>query len=198
MNANKLYLALAPGFLLWVFFQPQITSVPAAESYAQSGVFQGDNGKVTLKSDAPLELIEARSHKLRGAIDPEKQTFAWSLDVKTLEGFNSPLQREHFNENYLESNKYPKASFSGKIIEKVDLNTDGMYAIRAKGKLLLHGVEQERIIKSTLEIKNGKAIVHATFSVLLADHDINIPRIVYQKIAEEVMVTVDAELKKQQ
>lgn len=196
MNTYKLYLALAPGFLLWVFFLPQKTNAPAAESYEQSGVFQGENGKVTLKSDAPLEIIEASSHKLRGAIDPEKQSFAWSLEIKSLEGFNSPLQREHFNENYLESTKYPKASFSGKIIEKVDLATEGTYTVRAKGMLLLHGIEQERIIKSTIEIKNGKATVRATFTVPLADHDITIPRVVYQKIAEEVTVTVYAELKK--
>ena len=158
------------------------------------GIFQCENGKISFKSDAPLEVISAKSAKLRGAIDTAKQTFAWSVEIKTFEGFNSPLQREHFNENYMESNKHPKASFSGKIIEDVDFQKNGTYSVRAKGKLNIHGVEQERIIKGQLEVKDDKLRVQATFNVPLADHNITIPKVVYQKIAEEIAVTVDAEL----
>lgn len=166
--------------------------VPAG--IAAEEVFKCENGKIHIKSDAPLEVIHAKSSKLRGAIDTEKQTFAWTVDVKTFEGFNSPLQREHFNENYMESKKYPKATFSGKIIETVDFQTNGTYSVRAKGKLNLHGVEQERIIKSLLEIDGDKIRVQATFEIPLSDHNITIPKIVLQKIAEEVTVTVEAEL----
>lgn len=84
----------------------------------------------------PLELIEARSIELKGLIDPAKQTFAFSVSTNSFEGFNSKLQREHFNENYLESAKYPKSTFTGKIIEKVDFTTNGEHIICAKGKLL--------------------------------------------------------------
>ena len=118
------------------------------------------------------------------------------MDVKTFEGFNSPLQREHFNENYMESKKYPKASFTGKIIEAIDFQKDGTYSIRAKGQLNIHGVEQERIIKSQLEVSGNKIKIQSTFSVPLSDHNITIPKIVYQKIAEEITITVDAELVK--
>lgn len=159
-----------------------------------SGVYRTDAGKLNFRSDAPLELIEAHSRKLRGAIDPSNQTFAWVVDVRTFEGFNSPLQREHFNENYLESTHFPRATFNGKIIEKIDFSKDGTYSVRAKGKLNLHGIEKERIIKSTLQIKGGVLQIHTSFTVPLADHDITIPKVVYQKIAEEIMVTVDAEL----
>ncbi|HRI58767.1 MAG TPA: YceI family protein [Saprospiraceae bacterium] len=158
------------------------------------GVFRCENGKISFKSDAPLEVISAKSGKLRGVIDTTKQTFAWSVDIKTFEGFNSPLQREHFNENYMESKKYPKASFSGKIIEKIDFQKNGTYAVRAKGQLNIHGIEQERIIKSQLEVNDGKLRVQATFTVPLTDHNITIPKVVYQKIAEEVAITVNAEL----
>ena len=149
---------------------------------------------VHFKSDAALEVIQAQSGKLRGALDPANQTFAWIVELKTFEGFNSVLQREHFKENYLETDKYPKAIFQGKIIEKIDFQQDGTYTIRAKGKLLIHGIEQERILKSQLEMKNGKAIIRSSFTVLLNDHNINIPRIVHQKIAEEILVTVEAVL----
>lgn len=160
----------------------------------EQGVFRCENGKLSFKSDAPLEVIQAKSNKLRGAIDTAKQTFAWSVDIKTFEGFNSPLQREHFNENYMESKKYPKASFTGKIIENIDFKKNGTYSVRAKGQLTIHGVEQERIIKSQLEVDGNKLRVQSSFSVLLADHNITIPKVVYQKIAEEIAVTVNAEL----
>ncbi len=164
---------------------------PAAE-----GIYKCENGKVSFKSDAPLEMIEAKSGKLRGAIDPDKQTFAWTVDVKTFDGFNSPLQREHFNENYMESKKYPKASFTGKIIESIDFQKDGKYSVRAKGQLNIHGVEQERIIKSQLEVAGNKIRLQATFTVPLNDHNITVPKVVYQKIAEEIAVSVDAEMVK--
>ncbi len=160
----------------------------------EQGVFRCENGKVSFKSDAPLEVIQAKSGKLRGVIDTAKQTFAWSVEIKTFEGFNSPLQREHFNENYMETKRHPKASFSGKIIEDVDFQKNGTYSVRAKGKLNIHGVEQERIIKSQLEVNGNKLRVQSSFAVPLAEHNITIPKVVYQKIAEEITVTVDAEL----
>lgn len=159
-----------------------------------AGPFRCENGKVSFKSEATLEIIQARSNKLRGAIDPSNNTFAWSVETSSFNGFNSPLQREHFNENYLESSKFPRISFTGKIIEKIDFKTDGKYTVRAKGRLIVHGVEQERIIRSELEIAGNKLRVRSQFTVPLSDHNINIPHIVHQKIAEEVALTVEAEL----
>lgn len=154
--------------------------------------FKCENGRVEIKSDAPLELIEARTNTLKGIIDPSNQTFAWSVKIRYLEGFNSPLQREHFNENYMESTRYPTATFSGKIIEKTNFDKPGLQIIRAKGMLNIHGVQQERIIKCQVENKGGKLYVNAKFTVPVADHNIAIPRIVNQKIAEEIEVAVSA------
>ncbi len=156
--------------------------------------YQCSNGVVTLKSVATLELIQAKSNKLRGVIDTDKNTFAWTVDIRSFEGFNSPLQREHFNENYMESDRFPKASFTGKIIEDIDFAAPGVQSVRAKGKLNLHGVEQERIIKSQLENRGGKLFISTRFTVPVADHNIDIPKIVHQKIAEEIQVTVEAVL----
>ena len=177
-------LLLAAVLSAWTWLRP---SPPAA-------AYRCENGKITFKSDALLEVILAKSNKLRGAIDPVNNTFAWSVEIRSFEGFNSALQKEHFNENYLESTKYPRATFVGKIIEKVDFQKDGSCSIRAKGKLWVHGVEQERIIKSTLEVKGGKLMVRSTFTVPLSDHNISIPKIVHQKIAEQIEVTVEATL----
>lgn len=177
-------LALVIVLSAWTVFR----HAPPATNY------RCENGKISFKSDALLEVIQAKSGKLRGAISPTDHTFAWSVEVRSFEGFNGPLQREHFNENYLESVKYPRASFAGKIIEKIDFQKDGSYSVRAKGKLDVHGVVQERIIKSSLEVKNGVLIVRSTFTVPLADHNISIPKIVHQKIAEEIEVMVEATL----
>ncbi len=156
-------------------------------------VFSVKKGSISFTSDAPLEVIKASSDGLKGLIDPNEKTFAFTIDMATFEGFNSPLQKEHFNENYLETKTHRKSSFSGKIIEEVDLTKDGTYTVRAKGKLEIHGVTNERIIKSTLTVKEGKFRVRSNFTMLLAEHDIAIPKIVHQKIAEEIQVAVDAE-----
>ncbi|MCB0376383.1 MAG: YceI family protein, partial [Sinomicrobium sp.] len=121
--------------------------------------YLAENGRMHFKSDAPLELIEATSAELKGVLDTEKGSFAFSVDIPTFQGFNSPLQREHFNENYLESKRYPRATFVGKIIEEVDFFAPGSYEVRAKGVLDVHGVKQERIIKGQLNVtKDGISI----------------------------------------
>jgi polyisoprenoid-binding protein YceI len=94
----------------------------------------------------------------------------------------------------MESERFPEARFTGSIIEQIDFRQDGVYTVRAKGQLSVHGVSRERIIKSTLRIKNGRLYLHSDFSVLLDDHDINIPKIVNQKIAEEINIHIEAEL----
>lgn len=163
----------------------------AAQSY-----YRVEDGTINFRSDAPLELIEASSVKMRGLINTEENTFAFAVKINSFQGFNSPLQREHFNENYMESQQYPEATFSGRIIEDVDLTKPGKYTVRAKGKLNIHGVEQERIIKSEVVAGKSSLEIASGFSVFLEEHDITIPKIVYQKIAEEIQVEIKATLLK--
>jgi hypothetical protein len=152
------------------------------------------SGSIAFRSDAPLELIKAQSNELRGLLIPQKKQFAFIVNIKSFKGFNSPLQQEHFNENYLESNKYATASFEGKIIEDIDYTKDGIYSIRAKGNLSIHGVVQERIIKSELTIKNSSISIKSNFTVLLNDHNITIPKVVNEKLASEIKVEIKADL----
>jgi len=116
------------------------------------------------------------------------------MNVASFAGFNNPLQKEHFNENYMESDRYPIASYSGKIIEETDLTKDGDYYIRAKGKLTIHGVAHQQIIKCHIICKKGKIKVQAEFIVMLADYNINIPRIVSDKLSEKINISVNAYL----
>ncbi|WP_225975349.1 YceI family protein [Panacibacter ginsenosidivorans] len=157
---------------------------------AQS-IYQTVSGKISFSSEAPLELIRASSDQLAGLLDNDKRTFSFKINIRSFQGFNSPLQKEHFNENYMESDRFPQASFSGKIIEEVDLNKDGEYEVRAKGLLTIHGVAQERIIKTNVSVKNKKITIKGNFSVLLSDHNIPIPIVVYKKLANEIKVEVN-------
>jgi polyisoprenoid-binding protein YceI len=152
------------------------------------------NAKIDFISEAQLELIKAATTSVRGLIDPATNQFAFTIDVNSFQGFNSTLQREHFNEKYMESEKYPKATFSGKIIEAVDFLSDGAYDVRAKGDLDIHGVKQTRIIKAKIAIKNGSLRINATFDVPLSDHNITIPAVVSQKIATQIKVQFDASM----
>ncbi len=157
-------------------------------------LYSVNSGTITFRSDAPLELIKASSNQLKGIFNAEKKQFAFTLNVNTFKGFNSPLQQEHFNENYLESNKFPRASFDGKIIEDVDLKKNGFYNVRAKGNLTVHGVVQERIIKCELSVKNNIVSIKSNFTVLLADHNITIPKVVHEKLASEIKIEVKADM----
>ena len=157
-------------------------------------LYSVNSGSITFRSDAPLELIKASSNGLKGIFNAEKKQFAFTLNVNTFKGFNSPLQQEHFNENYLESNKFPRASFEGKIIEDIDLKKTGFYNIRAKGNLTVHGVSQERIIKCELSIRNNVVSIKSNFTVLLADHNITIPKVVHEKLASEIKIEVKADM----
>lgn len=156
--------------------------------------YSSEKGEIEFLSDAPLERIEAKSKQLRGLVQLDTRRFAFSVAIGTFEGFNSELQREHFNENYLESQKYPQATFSGKLLDEIVLNKTGKQTIRVKGQFTVHGVSKERTIEAQVESTKNKLDIVASFQVPLADHAIEIPRLVTQKIAESIQVTVHAQL----
>jgi hypothetical protein len=153
-----------------------------------------DKGEVTFTSNAALELINATSKKVRGIIDPTTGQFAFIVKVQSFEGFNSSLQQQHFNDKYMESDRYYDATFTGKIIDPVDFSKDGTYQVRAKGNMVIHGKKQERIIPSKLSIDKGTVTVHSDFEVPLADHGIQIPQIVSSKIATIIFVKLDVSM----
>jgi polyisoprenoid-binding protein YceI len=161
--------------------------------YAQIYICKDGNTKFT--SEAPLELIKAQSNKTTGVLDCAAKNVAFSIDIDSFEGFNSGLQKEHFRENYMETEKYPKATFKGKIIEDVDFSKNGTSQVRAKGIFNIHGTDKEKIVKAKITIKDKEIFVETSFEVPLEDHNIKIPKVVNQKIASIIMVEVKATLK---
>lgn len=150
-----------------------------------------ERSDISFVSDAPLERITATTTEAAGLLDPAQRTFAIRIPIRTFQGFNSPLQREHFLENYMESDLHPSATFQGRIIEAVDLSTPGTHAVRAKGTFEVHGVQRERILECRVVVTPTGIRVTSAFEVILADHGIRVPRVVQQKLAGTVQVKVD-------
>jgi len=160
-----------------------------------SQIFFCKDGIASFISEAPLEIIKAQNNKCTGVLDAATKNVTFSMAIENFNGFNGELQKEHFLENYMESDKYPKGEFKGKIIEDVDLNTNGTYMVRAKGSFNIHGVSKEQIVKVKLVVKDKIIEVDSKFEILLSDYNIKIPKIVSQKVAPVIQVAVKALLK---
>ncbi len=175
------------GFILSLYF-----SLPAV--LGQS-IYSTNQVEIDFISDAPLEIIKASSENCRGVLNIDSGEFIFSVFIKTFDGFNNPLQKIHFQENYLEVAAYPDASFTGRIIDQFQFKKLQPQRIRAKGDLLIHGVSVERIIPVDLTVTGDTVSFSSSFKILLEDHLINIPRIVRQKISEEINVSIKGVLK---
>jgi len=140
-------------------------------------------------SKTTLENIFATNKASAAIIDFDSNDFAFVVPIKSFE-FEKELMKEHFNENYMESVKYPNSSFKGKVEGFYDITKNGEYKVNAVGNLEMHGVKKERTIPATIIVKDGVISIKSNFKVKLVDHNITVPSIVNQKIAEEIDVSV--------
>lgn len=152
-------------------------------------MFSTSTGNVSFYSKTPLEDIAAVNTQVLGVLTI-KRDVAVAITNTQFE-FPNKLMQEHFNEKYVESEKFPKSTFKGKINEEIDLTKDGEYKVTVTGKLNIHGVEQLRTIPGTLSIKSGNIRFQSNFKVKNVDHNIEIPTVVMAKIQEEIDVKVD-------
>lgn len=152
--------------------------------------FKSTSSKITFFSKTPVEDISAVNTTSKSAIDTKKKTILVLVKVIAFK-FEKPLMEEHFNEKYLETDKFTDALFKGKITSAVDFTKDGTYNVKAEGSFTLHGVTKPRTLDGTLEIKKGKMILHSKFNVKLVDHNIEVPAVVTEKIAESIEVDVN-------
>lgn len=153
------------------------------------------SGEVQFYSEAPLENIEAINKQALGVIDITSQKVAASLLMKGFR-FEKALMEEHFNENYVESDKYPKATFSGTLAEPFNIEKDGSSEIRVTGDLTLHGVTNPVECIVRFEIKGTDINAKTSFMVKVEDYEIKIPKVVIENIAEKILVTVTFDFKK--
>ena len=159
---------------------------------AHGQLFMTRTGFIGFYSKTPLENISAENKQVSAVIDAGKKNIAFSLLVKSFV-FPNKLMQEHFNENYVESDKFPKASFVGAYVGYVNTVKNGLYAVTAKGRLTLHGITRLIEVPATIEVRNDALIGYASFKLKPAEFNIKVPSIVSVKIAELIDVRVAVE-----
>ena len=150
-------------------------------------------GNVSFFSEAPIENISAINEDVSAIIDSQTGGFAFRLKIEDFT-FPNSLMQEHFNESYLESEKYPLSTFTGIIDNFSDLDLSVMQNLVVNGSLAMHGISKDAQMKATAQMINENLYITSTFDVALEDYDIDIPKIMMYKIAEVIQVVVDMKL----
>jgi polyisoprenoid-binding protein YceI len=176
------------------WFLPAICSLAFSGSMQAQKFFTRD-AAFQFTASTPLEKIDATSKGGTLVVDAASGALEAAVLVKGFI-FEKALMQEHFNENYIESDKYPRAQFKGKLVnaQAVQWGRDGTYPVTVKGVLSIHGVDRERDIPAEITIKGGKISARSEFDVVVADHDIKIPSLVADKIARVAKVSIQANL----
>ena len=151
-------------------------------------------GKISFYSTAALEKIEAHNPSASTVIDLSTGAMEWAVLIQGFK-FEKALMQEHFNENYMESTKFPKAKFKGKIdnLTSVNFAKDGEYPVTVSGTMEIHGVTKPITSQGTIIVKNGVITSKSKMSVLIADYNIEIPKLVADNIAKKVDITIEAD-----
>lgn len=166
----------------------------AVGTFAQSKYFTR-TGHISFFSDAPLEDITANNHQATALLDSKSGKLAFKVPIKSFE-FEKALMQEHFNENYMHSDKHPEATFDGAIADnsKVNYSKSGTYKVTVKGKLTIHGVTKEVSVPGEVivDTENKKVTTKANFKIALADYGIKNDKI--NKIADNIEIRVNTEM----
>ena len=160
---------------------------------AFSQIYVGEKCKITFFSEAKLENIDATNTTTKPVFNPKTGDFVIKA-TQTAFVFKSALMQEHYNENYVESEKFPYATFKGKVKEAIDYSKNGTSAITMEGSLDMHGVELPRTIKGTITIKDGVITMDSKFDVKVEDYKIKVPSLYVEKIAENIQVSFHADM----
>jgi hypothetical protein len=154
-------------------------------------LYASKNAQISLFSSAPIEDIAAKTSSGNSVYNAATGDLVFSVAINTFK-FPKSLMQEHFNSDYLESDKYPRATFKGKVQERPDVTKNGTYPITVVGELDVHSVKQTRTIPGTLTVNNGVITLSSEFMVRCVDHHIDIPRLVFKNIAESIKMNVNA------
>ena len=154
-------------------------------------VFISDSGVATFYSYALLEDITATSNSVNSIINTVNYEIAFMIPMRSFR-FAKALMQEHFNEKYIESDKFPQALYKGKINEKVDCSKPGKYPVSTSGTLTIHGVEKTIHEKGELKVDSGSLSVSTKFFVAIEDFHITKPRLLFNNIADTIEVNINA------
>lgn len=174
-------------FAFTMMFVIAINSVNAQRYYTK-------NGNISFFSKTSMEDIKADNNQVMSVLNIQTGELQFSLLIKSFH-FQKALMEEHFNENYMESDKFPKATFKGTISSgtKIDFSKDGVYKINVDGELTIHGVLKKISTTGTVTINAGKISASSDFLVKPADYNITIPQLVKNNIAETISIKVNCD-----
>lgn len=163
-------------------------------AFAQEKFYTKD-GKISFNGSTVMENIEAYNQGAVAVLNIKTGELQFAVLVKGFE-FKKALMQEHFNSDYLESDKFPKAEFKGQISNnnEIDYAKNGVSPVTVKGKLTIHGETKNIEAPGTITIKDGKILANSTFNVLLADYKIVVPRMVRDYISKRITITADCTL----
>jgi hypothetical protein len=151
--------------------------------------YSADKGQIVFFSDAPLEDIRAVNTVVGSLFNASSGDVVFIAKIRDFV-FEKSLMREHFNEKYMESEKFPKATFQGKITG-FKTGVTGEQKVQAVGKLTMHGVTKDINVPGIIAFHSNGLSMKSTFIVKLEDYNIKIPRLVWQNIAEDVEVKIE-------
>lgn len=147
-------------------------------------------------SPAPIADIEAISNSATANLNIAKKEVEITINIASFK-FKKALMQTHFNEKYIESDKFPTASFKGKFTDNISLNKDGVYQFDIEGKFNIHGVERAKTVLCKIIVKDQKIVFETNFKLLSADFKIKAPDIIYRKVGQEVTIDVAGKLFKE-
>lgn len=159
--------------------------------FSQQGqeLYTCKNARISIYSHALIEDISAVSSSSLSVFNATTGELDFSVPIPSLV-FEKAFMQQHFNSDYMESDRFPKAIFKGKILEHIDVTKDGFYAVNVEGELTVHGISQKRTVQGNITIKNGIISMSSEFIVKCADHHIDIPQILFYHIAENIKINV--------
>lgn len=169
----------------------------AALIHADAQKLMTRTGKIDFYSHTAIEDIKATNNEVAVVLEQNNGNLAIIIPIKSFR-FEKALMQEHFNENYMESDQFPRAEFKGVItdISKVSFSKDGDYPVQAQGKMTIHNVTKSLTIPGTIRIKDNQVTLISRFKVSPKEYGITIPSVTSSKIAEKVEVSVNCRLNK--
>lgn len=173
--------------IAFMFFAGLVINAQAQKLYSTN------TGQVGFYAGTPLEDIRAVNNEAESKFLQKNGQIIFAVLVKGFV-FKNALMQDHFNENYMESTKFPKADFKGFIanISTVDFTKPGVYNVTAAGDLTIHGVTQKVQTTGTLEVKGSGAVLQTKFKIKLADYNVT-GNYIGTKIAPEVELSVNCQ-----
>jgi len=187
LRAGRRWAPLLRGLLVW------LGGMVLPHLGLAQGKFMTKTGHLTFFSASIMEDIEARNDKVAAVFDMNGGQIAFSVPIREFQ-FKRTLMQEHFNENYMESDKFPRATFTGQVLDAAQvlkLLGAGAQTVEVEGNLTIHGVTRKVVVAGTLQHRDGQMILVAYFNVAPADYAVDVPLLVREHIAKSVSVRLN-------